>query len=293
MAKPNCALITGASSGIGEAFARVLAADGVNLYLLARRAERLDALKTELEIRHQVKIHVIPCDLRTEEARLNAWQKIKSASQNSSKDSSQDSSMTIDCLINNAGLGANGWFAKMGWQRMAETIDVNISALTHFASLALPDMMAANRGWICNVSSTAGFQPGPKMAVYYASKAYVTSLSEALTHEVRHTAIKISALCPGPVETEFASAASMHSSRLFRLIKPMTSEKVARIGYRGMLKGQPVVIDSAMLSGAAFLNRFLPRRLILSMTAFLNGAARKKKKKENDSETGNEKGHRK
>ncbi len=275
MAKPNCALITGASSGIGEAFARVLAADGVNLYLLARRAERLDALKTELEIRHQVKIHVIPCDLRTEEARLNAWQKIKSASQ----DSSQDSSMTIDCLINNAGLGASGWFAKMGWQRMAETIDVNITALTHFASLALPDMMAANRGWICNVSSTAGFQPGPKMAVYYASKAYVTSLSEALTHEVRHTAIRISALCPGPVQTEFASVASMHTSRLFRLIKPMTSEKVARVGYRGMLKGQPVVIDSKLLSIAAFLNRFMPRPAILAVTAFLNGAGRNKNKK--------------
>ena len=117
------------------------------------------------------------------------------------------------------------------------------------------------------------------MAVYYASKAYVTSLSEALTHEVRHTAIKISALCPGPVQTEFASAASMHSSRLFRLIKPMTSEKVARIGYRGMLKGQPVVIDSKLLSIVAFLNRFMPRPAILAMTAFLNGAGRNKKKK--------------
>lgn len=275
MSKPTCALITGASSGIGEAFARVLAADGVHLYLLARREERLDALKKELETRHQVQIRVIPCDLRTEAARLNAWQKI----QNDSVDPAMKISMKIDCLINNAGLGASGWFAKMGWHRMAETIDVNISALTHFASLVLPDMMAANRGWICNVSSTAGFQPGPKMAVYYASKAYVTSLSEALTHEVRHTAIKISALCPGPVQTEFASAASMHSSRLFRLIKPMTSEKVARIGYRGMLKGQPVVIDSKLLSIAAFLNRFMPRPAILAMTAFLNGAGRNKKKK--------------
>ena len=123
------------------------------------------------------------------------------------------------------------------------------------------------------------------MAVYYASKAYVTSLSEALTHEVRHTAIKVSALCPGPVQTEFASAASMHSSRLFRLLRPASSEMVARIGYRGMLKGRPVVIDSAFLSAAAFLNRFMPRPAILAMTAFLNGAAGKKRELE--------KGHRK
>ncbi|NBQ54005.1 MAG: SDR family NAD(P)-dependent oxidoreductase, partial [Proteobacteria bacterium] len=124
-----------------------------------------------------------------------------------------------------------------------------------------------------------------KMAVYYASKAYVTSLSEALTHEVRHTAIKVSALCPGPVQTEFASAASMHSSRLFRLLRPASSEMVARIGYRGMLKGRPVVIDSAFLSAAAFLNRFMPRPAIMAMTAFLNGAAGKKRELE--------KGHRK
>ena len=270
MPKPKSALITGASSGIGESFARVLAANGTHLFLLARRLDRLEALKHELESRHQIQITVIPCDLRTAHARTEAWDRITKAP--------QYSAAPVDCLINNAGLGASGWFVKSDWQRMAETIDVNISALTHFAHLALPSMMAANRGWICNVSSTAGFQPGPKMAVYYASKAFVTSLSEALSYEVRHSPVKISALCPGPVKTEFASAASMQASRLFSLFKPMTSMQVAQIGYAGMLKGQAVVIDSKLLAAAAFLNRFLPRPMILQTTAYLNGASGKGKR---------------
>lgn len=269
MGKPICALITGASSGIGEAFARVMAAEGINLVLMARRADRLEALRRELEPAHRVKVAVVPCDIRTAESRTSGWEQAQKAA--------AKSDLAIDCLINNAGLGESTWFVKQDWSRKAEMIDVNVSALTHFASLALQPMAAANRGWICNVSSTAGFMPGPKMAVYYATKAYVTSLSEALSYEVRHSGVKISALCPGPVKTEFAPAAKMDSSRLFQVIKPMTSEHVARIGYLAMLRGQPVVIDSWLLAGATFMNRFLPRAMILRTTAFLNGAGGKRK----------------
>jgi short-subunit dehydrogenase len=269
MGKPVCALITGASSGIGEAFARVMAAEGINLVLMARRAERLEALRKELEPAHRVKVMVVPCDVRTAGARADAWEKARKAA--------AEASMQIDCLVNNAGLGQSSWFVKQDWDRKAEMIDVNISALTHFASLALPHMAAANRGWICNVSSTASFLPGPKMAVYYATKAYVTSLSEALSHEVRHSNVKISALCPGPVKTEFAPAAKMESSRLFQIMKPMTSEKVARVGYAAMLRGQPVAIDSWMLAVAMFMNRFVPRAMIVRTAAFLNGAGGRRK----------------
>ena len=269
MGKPVCALITGASSGIGESFARVMAAEGINLVLMARRADRLEALRRELEPTHRVKVAVVPCDIRTAESRSSGWDHARKAA--------ADSGLEIDCLINNAGLGESSWFVKQDWSRKAEMIDVNISALTHFASLALPSMTAADRGWICNVSSTAGFMPGPKMAVYYATKAYVTSLSEALSYEVRHSNVRISALCPGPVKTGFAPAAKMESSRLFQLIKPVTSEKVARIGYDAMLRGQPVVIDSWLLAGATLMNRFFPRAMILKTTAFLNGAGGRRK----------------
>lgn len=264
-AKPTCALITGSSSGIGAAFAKTMAADGVNLILVARRKNRLDELQAELKRKYPgINVFVIQGDIRTELSRVEIWQEAITVAERAG--------LAIDCLINNAGLGHPGWFSRMVWSEIYPMLAVNIAAVTHFANLALTTMVQKKRGWICNVSSVAGFQPGPKMAVYYATKAYVTSLSESLHWEAGRSGVKISTLCPGPVHTEFADLAAMKSSRLFQILPPNTSNRVAETGYRAMLKGRRIQVDSPALSLFAGLSRFLPRRFVLTMIAFLNGA---------------------
>ena len=190
------ALITGASSGLGAEFARQLAGYAKSLVLVARRLERLDALKAELESRHgNLTVHVYGADIGKEDQRaaLVNWL----PSQN----------VKVDFLINNAGLGDHGAFESADWNKARSMIDVNISALTHFIHLLLPSMTLAGRAAVLNVSSTAGYFPLPNTAVYSASKAYVTSLSEALAIELRPRGITVTALCPGPIATEFHSVA--------------------------------------------------------------------------------------
>ncbi|HEY5770091.1 MAG TPA: SDR family oxidoreductase, partial [Terrimicrobium sp.] len=191
------ALITGASSGLGVEFARQLAPHAHSLVLVARRLERLDALKAELESLHSnLRVLVYGADLGREDQRLAFVNWLPS----------QD--VKIDFLINNAGLGDRGAFESSDWNRVRSILEVNISALTHLIHLLLPSMMLGGRAAILNVSSVAGFIPLPNTAVYAASKAYVTSLSEALAIELRPRGITVTALCPGPISTEFHEVAS-------------------------------------------------------------------------------------
>ena len=218
------ALITGASSGIGLELARIHAKRGGDLVVVARRADRLEALKAELESAHGVSVTVIAADLTDPAAPKAIFDAVKAAG------------VEIGYLINNAGFGGLGRYERMEWSRHKTMIDVNITALAELSWLFLPELTERGEGRILNVSSTASLLPGPGQAVYYASKAFVTYLSNALDQEVRHTGVTVTALLPGATATEFRDVAGLQDNSLFA--KSFTAEAVAKAGYNGMLKGK-------------------------------------------------------
>src|ERR1051325_400430 len=222
------ALVTGASGGIGEELARLFAADGHALVLVARSEEKLRRLAEELGAKHGVAVRVLASDLSRAEAPREILEELTRAG------------VSVDALVNNAGIGTWGLFAETDLKQELELLQINVVALTHLTKLFLPSMIARGRGYVCNVASTAAFQPGPLMAVYYASKAYVLSFSEALSNETAGTGVVVSALCPGPTETGFVAAAGMGDSKLFDR-GPMGAREVAEAGYRGMLEGKRIV----------------------------------------------------
>ena len=243
------ALVTGASGGIGEDLARLFAEDGHDLVLVARSRDRLARIGEELSAGHGVSARVIASDLARPESPREIYDELERAG------------VRVDALVNNAGFGSYGLFAETDPQRELGLLQVNVVALTHLTKLFLPAMLARKRGYVMNVASTAAFQPGPLMAVYYASKAYVLSFSEALANECEGTGVRVSALCPGPTETGFVAAAGMQQSKLFER-GAMTAREVAEAGYRGMLAGKAVVIPgfrNALLARAVGL---APRRLV-------------------------------
>src|SRR6201986_3308991 len=183
------ALITGASGGIGLELARLFAADGHDLVLVARSAGKLSSLAEELAGRHNVGVRVIPADLAGAEAPGDIFDELRR------------DGVSVDALVNNAGVGSYGLFAETDLRTELDLLQINVVALTHLTKLFLPAMIARRRGYVMNVASTAAFQPGPLMAVYYASKAYVLSLSEALAAELKRTGVRVTALCPGPTNT--------------------------------------------------------------------------------------------
>jgi len=243
------ALVTGASGGIGEELARLFAADGHDLVLLARSRDKLARLSEELAGKHGVGARVVAADLARPEAPREIFEELKGAG------------VTVDALVNNAGFGSYGLFAETDSQSELDLLQVNVVALTHLAKLFLPGMIARRRGYLMNVASTAAFQPGPLMAVYYASKAYVLSLSEALANECEGTGVVVSALCPGPTETGFVAAAGMGDSKLFdRAV--MDARTVAAEGYRGLLAGKTLVIPGFRNNLLARTVGFFPRNLV-------------------------------
>ena len=243
------ALVTGASGGIGEELARLFAADGHSLVLVARSRDKLEALAAELEAKHHVRARVVASDLARPEAPGEIFAEL------------QGDGVHIEVLINNAGFGSYGPFVETDLRAELDMIEVNISALTHLTKLFLPGMVARRRGYVMQVASTAAFQPGPLMAVYYASKAYVLHFSEALANELEGTGVVVSALCPGPTETGFVEAAGMQQSKLFER-GAMTAREVAEIGYRGMLAGKTIVIPGLRNNLLARAVGFLPRGLV-------------------------------
>lgn len=253
------ALITGASSGLGAEFARQLAPDASRLVLVARRKDRLEELRAELELLHPelvVQIYVADLTKEAERFALACW--------------IREHSLAVDFLINNAGVGDHGDFLSSDWDRVRTMLDLNIAAVTHLAHLLLPSMVESGRAAILNVSSVAGFFPLPNMAVYSATKAYVTSLSEALAMELRPQGITVTALCPGPVPTEFSDVAERnsdgegHMETMPALV--VQAPDVVHAGLLAVARGRARIVPGPLLAvavGAALLVPFFITREIL------------------------------
>jgi uncharacterized protein len=248
------ALITGASNGIGLELARVHAAKGGNLVLIARNKSKLDELKSELEKQYRVAVYTIGKDLSLPDAAQEVYVELK------------QQNICIDYLINNAGFGDFGMFVETDWNKELQMINLNITSLTQFTKLFLQDMVKRKSGKIMNVASTAAFQPGPTMAVYYATKAYVLSFSEAIKNEVEDKGISVTALCPGATESGFQAAAAMEESKLVKGKKLPTSKEVATYGYKSMMNGKAVAIHGLMNYLMANSVRFTPRSIVVKVT---------------------------
>jgi uncharacterized protein len=256
------ALITGASNGIGLELAKIHASKGGDLVLVARNKSKLDELKHELETKFNIKVYTIGKDLSASNAAKEVY------------DETSKQQIKIDYLINNAGFGDFGFFAETDWNKELQMINLNITTLTQFTKLYLQDMLKRKSGKIMNVASTAAFQSGPTMAVYYATKAYVLSFSEAVDNEVRDQGISITALCPGATESGFQAAASMEESNLVKGRKLPGSKEVAEYGYAAMLKGKTVAIHGFMNWIMANSVRFIPRSIVVKVTRKIQDKAK-------------------
>ena len=250
------ALVTGASSGIGAELARIHAEHGGDLVVAARRRDRLEALKMELEATHGVTVHVVPKDLTQSEAPKQIHDEVQSLG------------VPVDYLVNNAGFGRRGFFHEQDWAIHEAMIKVNILALAALTRLFVPDMVARHCGRILNVASMAGFLPGPLNAIYYATKAFVISFSEAIANELAGTGVTVTALCPGPTESEFTRTAQMSDVNLTRTLA--SARQVAEVGYEAMLRGKTMVVPG-MLNKVTIhgLLRLSPRRLSTRISRIL------------------------
>lgn len=242
------ALITGASSGIGAAFARALAQEGYTLVLVARRVERLEALAAELRSAHGVRAEVLPADLLAPGASSTIAQ------------AARDLGLDVDLLINNAGVGIHGAFESATAEDDLRMITLNITSLTELTRAFLPGMLERGRGGILNVASTAAFQPIPYFAVYAATKAYVLSFSEALAEEVGGRGVKVSCLCPGPTETEFNAVSGVGQLDVASKAPTMSAEAVAADGLAALRGGRAVQVAGFMNAVGASATRFIPRQ---------------------------------
>jgi short-subunit dehydrogenase len=251
------ALVTGASAGLGMHFARLFAQDGHDLVLVARRRDKLDQLATELRQMYGIHTTVIAADLTDPKVPLHLHEKVMRAG------------IEVEFLVNNAGFGTSGAFAELNLARELDLIELNVKALTHLTGLVLPAMVARRSGRILNVSSLAGFLPGPFMATYYASKAYVLNFTEALAHELRGTGVTATVLCPGATVTEFAHVAGIENSALFHM-NSADAASVALYGYRAMLKGKTIAIPGVKNKLAQESLRVSPRSVMRVLAGRLN-----------------------
>ena len=255
---PRTALITGASSGIGLELAHLFAHDGYRLVLVARNRGALRELGDDLQARYSVDVRISPKDLAHPAAPEELYQEL------------QEAGFVLDVLVNNAGFGGSGPFSNTDWNNEAEMIQVNITAVTHLTKLFLPQIRA-REGKVLNVGSVAGFLPGPFMAVYYASKAYVISFSEALAEELTGTGVTVTCLCPGPVETNFQKRAHTAATNLFKSPLLVDVHEVARAGYEGMKQGKRIVIpgwkNRLMIEGLRGAPRGMVTRIVSRMNA--------------------------
>jgi uncharacterized protein len=255
----NIALITGASTGIGYALSRCFAADHHNLVLVARQEQRLYQVADELHREFGVTAKALVADL----SHPDAPQMIL--------DTVRKESLHVEYLVNNAGIGLGGKFAETDLMVELDMMRINMTALVHLTKLFLPDMVARRSGRIMNVSSTAAFQPGPLMAVYFATKSFVLSFSEAIANELSGTGVTVTALCPGPTESEFQKRAHIENTRLIKskLMGWMTSEAVAKIGYAGFMSGKRLVIPGLLNKIGVQATRVSPRAVATQITRML------------------------
>lgn len=249
------AVVTGATTGIGYELARLLAADGHDLTIVARSTQVLERVAGELAERHGVAVSPISMDLSLPGAASELFASL--------------SGRPIEVLVNNAGFGTYGPFAETDLDATLGMIRLNVEALTHLTRLVLPGMMEEGRGRILNVASTAAFQPGPLMAVYYATKAYVLHFTEALAEELRNAPVTVTVLCPGPTSTAFQKRADMEDSGLMRYLGVMDAATVAEAGYRGMWRGRRIVIPGLMNRLTPLSVRLTPRTLVARMVGLI------------------------
>lgn len=253
-------LITGASSGIGMELARIFAREGHNLLLTARREERLKQLKASLEPEFDIEAAIFPCDLSEPEAPKALF------------DFCNKNKIEINTLVNNAGIGDFGLFIESDWNKQAVMIDLNVRALTHLTHLFLPMLVQQNRAYIMNVASTAAFQPGPLMSVYYASKHYVLAFGEAIAEELKESGVTVTTLCPGPTKSEFQETAGMEKSGLFKKFAVATSDEVAEYGYRAMMKGKRIAVYGILNKISAASVQLFPSRLVTPVVKRIQSA---------------------
>lgn len=251
------ALITGASGGIGYELARLFARDRYNLVLVARSADKLTQIAAELQGQFGINVKAFALDFAAPTASAILFQQL------------QREGIAVEVLVNNAGFGGFGEFASIPEEEILGQIQLNITALTHLTRLFLPGMLSRRGGKIMNVASTAAFQPGPLMAVYYASKAYVLSFSEALANEVAGSRVVVSCFCPGATDTGFAKRAGTENSRLFKKIGTMKAETVARDGYRGLMAGRTLVFSGFQNWLVAESVRFAPRKMVTAISRWV------------------------
>ena len=250
-------LVTGASSGIGLELAKCFAEEGCRLILVARKRNALQELADELRHKHKTQSEVLPADLAEPGTPARIFEHL------------QTNGTKVDVLVNNAGFGAHGQFAELPLERQLSMIQVNVTALVHLTRLFLPGMIQRKRGGILNVASTAAFQPGPGMAVYYASKAFVLSFTEAIAEEVKGTGVVATAVCPGPTATNFGEAANAKFSHGF-MKSMMSAESVAQIGHRAFRKKRVVSITGFRNQLLASSVRLAPRVVVRKIAKFIN-----------------------
>lgn len=257
-ARRPLALVTGASGGIGLEIARELGARGHDLVLVARSEAKLRELGSELATRHGLRVEVIAADLATAGGADAVAAELERRG------------LQVDVLVNNAGFGLFGRHVETALADEQQMIDVNITALTRLTKRLLPAMVARGHGRVLNLASTAAFQPGPYMAVYYATKAYVLSYSEALAEELGGSGVTVTALCPGPTRSGFQDKAAMHDSALVKGKRLPTAAEVARYGVQAMLNGRRVAVHGLMNRLMAQSIRFTPRRLVTRLVASMS-----------------------
>ena len=243
-------LITGASGGIGLQLATLFARDHYDLVLVARSEKKLEQLAEQLRMQFDVSVKILVKDLSIPSSPDEIYAELNQAA------------IEIDVLVNNAGFATYGFFAQTDLVAELQMMQLNMVTLTHLTKLLLPGMQQRKQGKILNIASTAAFQPGPLMAVYYASKAYVLSFSEAIANELKGSGVTVTALCPGPTASGFQSRAAMEQSKLVRGQKIMDVEVVAEIGYRGLMKNKTVVVPGLKNKLLAFSIRLMPRNLV-------------------------------
>jgi short-subunit dehydrogenase len=254
---PKTALVTGASAGLGLELAQLFAQDGHDVVLVARRKTEMEALAAKLTAERGITAHVIPEDLSNAAAPERLVAELKRRG------------IEVEFLVNNAGFGALGRFAELDLRRQMDMIQVNVNALVHLTGLLVPGMIARRSGRILNLGSTAGFQPGPGMAIYYATKAFVNSFTEALAFELRGTGVTATVSCPGATATEFGDVSGNGKSRLFKA-RVMTAPVVAAHAYAAMMAGKSLAIAGVGNKALIQFQRITPRATVRAVAAKLN-----------------------
>ena len=257
-------LVTGATGGIGYEIAKVFARNKHNLILVARNQEKLEKIKIDFEKDYSISVVVISMDLSNIDAAKDLYEKTTAEG------------YIVDNLVNNAGFGDWAGFLDSDWKRQYEMVQLNITALMQMTYLYGNDMRKFGEGHILNLSSVAAFCAGPNMSIYYATKAYVLSFSEAVAEELRGTGVTVTALCPGPTATGFEKAAEMKNSKMFTFFKPASAEAVARYGYNKMMKGKVVAYYGMPTNIMNIGSRLSPRSITRKFAKAINGIPERK-----------------